>query len=445
MLLDIFTTTGDQKDLLSHRRGRLSANFSANAHPTLHVDMARAYQTMDGFGFSLTGGSAMLIAGLDPATRHKLLRELFSQDTDAIGVSYLRLTIGASDLSTQSYSYDEMAAGQTDFPLDHFDIMAGDPHVIPVLKEILAINPALTIMGSPWSAPRWMKDNNSFITGSLKDECRDVYARYFVRYIEEMQSHGISIHAITLQNEPHNHLNEPSMIMRADSQAELIRDHIGPALLKAGLKTKIFCWDHNCDEPDYPLAILGDPAVSQYVEGVAFHLYGGRPEALSQVLAVHPDKKMYLTEQWVGSNSSFGDDLVWHARNVMIGIIRNGGNAVLEWNLAADANLGPHTPGGSAHCVGALTIDGQDISRNVSYYLIGHAAKLIPPGSVRISSDENDILRNAAFLTPDGRIAMIVLNDSEQDRRFNIQHHGKRATLDLKAGALSTCTWQALP
>ncbi len=441
MLLDIYTTTGDQSALLAHRKGTLSATFTANAYPTLHVDAAKTYQTMDGFGFSLTGGSAMLIAGLAPDARHKLLRALFSRDDNAIGTSYLRLTIGASDLSTHSYSYDEVPAGQTDFSLAHFDIMAGDQHVIPVLQEILAINPDIQIMGSPWSAPRWMKTNESFINGSLKPECFDVYARYFVRYIEEMKLHGIPVHTITLQNEPHNHKNDPSMLMTAAAQAEFIRDHIGPALQAAKLDTKIFCWDHNCDEPDYPIAVLSDPVARQYIEGAAFHLYGGTPDALSQVSALNPDKKLYLTEQWVGANSSFGGDLAWHARNVMIGVMRNGGSAVLEWNLAADSACKPHTAGGEAHCVGALTIDDQNVKRNVAYYLIGHAAKFIPPGSVRIASDEHETLPNAAFRTPDGRIAMIVLNDSDQDQRFNINHNGKQATLDLKAGALSTCTW----
>ena len=443
MLMDVYTTTADKGRLLAHQQYALSAKFAANAHPILNVDAAKTYQTMDGFGFSLTGGSAMLIAGLKPATRRALLTELFTREGFGIGTSYLRLTLGASDLSTQSYSYNEMPAGQNDFALANFDIMAGDVHVIPVLQEILAINPNIKIMASPWSAPRWMKDNGSFVGGSLKPECYDVYARYFVRYLQEMKSNGISVHAITLQNEPHNHKNDPSMVMRAPEQIEFIKNHIGPALAAAKLDTQIFCWDHNCDEPDYPLAVLGDVDARQYVAGAAFHLYAGTPDALSQVLAQHPDKKMFLTEQWVGDNSSFGGDLAWHARNVMIGVMRNSGSAVLEWNLAATSKCEPHTAGGEAHCVGALTIDAQRVGRNVAYFLIAHAAKFIPPGSVRIQSDDHESIRNVAFTTPDQKIAMIVLNDSDKAQSFNIRHDGKQATLNLPAGALSTCTWPA--
>lgn len=443
MLMDVYTTTGDKGRLLAHQQHALSAKFSVNAHPILNVDAAKAYQTMDGFGFSLTGGSAMLIAALKPNARRMLLAELFTRDGPGIGTSYLRLTLGASDLSTESYSYNEVPAGQSDFALASFDILAGDRQVIPVLQEILAINPNLKIMASPWSAPRWMKDNGRFIGGSLKPECYDVYARYFVRYLQEMKANGIPVHAITLQNEPHNHKNDPSMVMRAPEQIEFIKNHIGPALRAANLDTQIFCWDHNCDEPDYPLAVLGDLDARQYVAGAAFHLYAGTPDALSQVLAQHPDKKMYLTEQWVGSNSSFGGDLVWHARNVMIGVMRNSGSAVLEWNLAATSKCEPHTAGGEAHCVGALTIDGQRVGRNVAYFLIAHAAKFIPPGSVRIESDDHESIRNVAFVTPDKKIAMIVLNDSDKGQSFNIRHDGKQTTLTLPAGGLSTCTWLA--
>ncbi len=183
--------------------------------PVVAVDPERRFQRIDGFGFSLTGGSALLISRLPAAERQLLLRELFLPDGAGIGVSFLRLGIGASDLSEQSFSCDDRPAGEEDFALAHFDIAAGDREVIPLLREILAIAPALRIIATPWSAPPWMKTNGGFVGGTLRRDCFSVYAAYFVRYIRAMREHGITVHAITPQNEPLNRKNEPSMVMEA--------------------------------------------------------------------------------------------------------------------------------------------------------------------------------------------------------------------------------------
>jgi len=160
------------------------------------------------------------------------------------------------------------------------------------------------------------------------------------------------------------------------------------------------------------------------------------------VHAAHPDMKLYFTEQWVGSDGQFGPDLLWHARNVLIGALCNWSAAVFEWNLASDPACGPHTPGGEARCVGALTI-GDEISRNVAYYVIAHAAKFVRPGSVRIFSQADAPLHNAAFLTPEGLVVLLVLNDSGQPCSFGIAYRDKHAEVTLPAGALATCVWRA--
>lgn len=436
-------TSADQILLLNRQAENLSFSDAAGDLPTISVDVGQAYQPVEGFGFSLTGGSAMLIARLPEPDRAALLRELFLPGDNGIGICFLRLSIGASDLSERCFSYDDMPEGETDFELAHFNIEAGDVEVIPLLLEILALKPELKIIATAWSAPPWMKTSLAFRGGKLKDECHAVYAAYLVKYLQAMRNKGIIIHAITPQNEPLNHKNEPSMVMEAGEQAGFIKNHLGPALAAAGLSdVELFCWDHNCDVPEYPLAVFADAEARRYLSGSAWHLYGGDISALSEVHERYPDMKLYFTEQWVGSDGQFGGDLMWHARHVLIGSLRNWSRAVMEWNLASDPFCCPHTPGGEARCVGALTIGG-DVLRNVAYYVIAHAAKFVRPGSVRVYSDWHDALPNVALLTPAGDIVLIVLNDAPESRPFAIEHQGRHAVAELPAQALATYVWRA--
>lgn len=432
-------TSADQSRLLQVRAQALERAEPANQKADIVIDPERCYQTMDGFGFSLTGGSALLISRLPTATRQALLRELFL--SDGIGVSFLRLSIGASDLSERSFSYLDLPDGQADFDLQQFDLWAGDREVVPLLREILAINPTLKLIATPWSAPRWMKTNQAWVGGSLRDDCQAVYARYFARYLLAMREQGIVIDAITPQNEPQNHKNDPSMLMSAEQQAGFVKHHLGPALHDSGLgEVEILCWDHNCDAPEYPLSVLADEEARRYLSGSAWHLYGGDIAVLSRVHQEYPALKLYFTEQWVGSDGQFGGDLLWHIRHVLIGACRNWSSAVLEWNLASDPDCCPHTPGGEARCVGALTIDGDQVSRNVAYYIIGHAAKWVRPGSRRLHSND-EVLANVAFLTPENQLVLIVLNDSEQDKPVAILCQGHAFTLTAPAYSVTTCCW----
>ena len=222
------------------------------------------------FGNCLTGGSATLLNRMDNTSRNKILKELFATDAKNIGISYLRISIGASDLSDHLFTYDDLPAGQTDVNMDKFSLETEKADLIPVLKEILAINPNIKIMGSPWTAPIWMKTNNSFKGGSLKSEYFDAYAKYFVKYVQKMKDEGINIDAITIQNEPLHLGNNPSMYMTAADQANFIKKSLGPAFATAGIKTKIIVYDHNADRIDYPLQILNDPEAAKYVGRISF-------------------------------------------------------------------------------------------------------------------------------------------------------------------------------
>ncbi len=435
-------TSPESKILFQKQDVSLLFSSTSNQTPTIEVDTAKTYQTIDGFGNCLTGGSAMLIHRMDAANRAALLKELFSTEVNDIGISYLRISIGSSDMDEKVFSYNDLPAGETDVEMTKFDLGYDKLHLIPVLNEILAINPNIKILGSPWSAPVWMKTNNDTRGGSLKPEYFDAYAKYFVKYILAMKSEGIRIDAITVQNEPLHAGNNPSMYMTAGDQAVFIKKNLGPAFVTAGIETKIIVYDHNADRPDYPLSILNDPEAAKYVDGSAFHLYAGTIDVLSDVHKAFPDKNLYFTEQWVGAPGNLAEDLVWHVGTLIIGGTRNWCRNVLEWNMAANPNYSPHTDrGGCDKCLGTITIDGNSITRNPAYYILAHAAKFVRPGSVRIDSNEPANLPNVSFKTPSGQFVLIVLNDAKVLQKFNIRAGGKSVSTALEKGAVGTYVW----
>lgn len=434
-------TKGDKSALLQKQTSTLKFGSTGTVLAAIDVDSSQLFQSVDGFGYTLTGGSADLIYTLPAGTRASLLQELFGSADNSIGVNYLRISIGASDLSATVFSYNDMPAGQTDINLTNFSLAPDEVNLIPLLKEILAINPNIKIMGSPWSPPVWMKDNGSSIGGSLQTQYYDAYAKYFVKYIQAMQAKGITVHAITPQNEPLHGGNNPSMVMTATEQANFIKNNLGPAFQNAGITTKIIIYDHNCDKPEYPIAVLNDAAARAFIDGSAFHLYAGNISALSTVRSAYPDKNVYFTEQWTAGSGSFDGDLRWHLKNVIMGSMRNWSKVALEWNLANDAAYNPHTPGGCTECKGALTISG-GITRNVSYYIVAHASKFVPAGSVRIASTINGNLNSVAFRTPDGKKVLIVLNDNNADAGFTIRYKGKWVNASLPASSVGTYVWQ---
>jgi glucosylceramidase len=437
---EVWLTTGDQSSLLAKQSATLTFANAQNTNPVISVDETKKFQTIDGFGFTLTGGSATLINNLPAAEKKALIKELFSYKNNGIGVSYLRVSIGASDMSADTFSYNDLPAGQTDVNQDKFSLAKDMKDLIPVLKAIVAVNPSIKILGSPWSPPTWMKDNGSFKGGSLKPIYYESYAKYFVKYINAMKAQGIVIDAITIQNEPLHPGNVPSMLMPAIDQANFIKMALGPVFQKSGIKTKIIVYDHNADKPEYPLSILNDPQARQYVDGSAFHLYGGSITALSKVHDAYPEKNLYFTEQWVGGPSNFGEDLKWHVSTLIIGGTRNWSRNVLEWNLAADPEYKPHTEGGCTTCLGAITI-APKVTRNVAYYVIGQASKFVTPGSVRIASNITNHLDNVAFTTPAGKTVLIVVNNNKTEQAFNIKTKGQLLSANLPAGAAATYVW----
>ncbi|MBW8771540.1 MAG: glucosylceramidase [Gemmatimonadetes bacterium] len=360
----------------------------------------------------------------------------------------MRLSIGSSDLDPAPYTYDKVPAGQTDPTLASFTIDSARANLIPVLKQILAINPSVAIIAAPWTAPRWMKDNGAYVGGSLQPQYYQAYANYFVKYLQAMKAEGITITAITPQNEPLNPNNNPSLVMTAAQQATFIKSWLGPALQAAGLTTKIVVYDHNADHPEYATSILDDAAAKAFVDGSAFHLYAGTIDALTTVHNAHPDRNLYFTEQYTASNGSFAGDLRWHIKNIIVGAPANWSRTALEWNLANDETFGPHTPGGCSTCLGGVTINSSTsaVTRNVAYYIVGHASRFVDPGSLRVASavaggSKTTALPNVAFRTPAGRYVLIVMNDGKTTTSFNISYGGRIVTSSLSVGSVATYVW----
>ncbi len=284
-----------------------------------------------------------------------------------------------------------------------------------------------------------MTSNGSLSGGTLQSQYYDVYAQYFVKYVKAMKAAGIPIYAVTPQNEPLNANNNPAMTLADTDEAAFVGQHLGPAFQAAGLATKIIVYDHNCDQPGYPIAVLGDSTANPFIDGSAFHLYAGDISALTTVHDAYPSKNVYFTEQYTATTGSFGGDLDWHLKNVILGTMNNWGRAALEWVLATDASFGPHTQGGCSTCLGGITV-GSSVTRNQGYYIVAHASKFVPPGSVRIASTPPGSLNSAAFTTPAGQTVLIVENDGG-DASFDIRVNGTWAPASLVGGAVATYVW----
>ena len=449
--VEMYITTVDKSLLLQKVDNGIKDASAESTNRMIEVDSGTEYQTMDGFGYTLTGGSAMHLSAMDDEPRAELLQELFGDGDADIRINYLRISIGASDLDAEIYSYNDLPEGETDEELKQFSIAPDQKYLIPILNKILAINPDLKILGSPWSPPTWMKtfdipvEKNrdpelpATVGGGLNPKYEAAYATYFVKYIEAMAEEGVTIDAITIQNEPNHHRNNPSLHMEPEQMRDFIKNHLGPAFDKSGISTKIIVWDHNADRPDYPITILNDSEAREYIDGSAFHLYAGTIDALSKVKEAHPDKNIYFTEQYVNANGEFGGDLMWHTENLIIGASRNWSKNVFQWNLTSNPELTPYTPfGGCSVCLGGVTIDGNTVIRNQGYFAIAHASKFVPTGSKRIKSSELSEVPNVAFKTPSQKIVIILLNKSDKQEAIDLAVDGVKKMVILPGNSVAT-------
>jgi glucosylceramidase len=454
--VDVYVTTANKSMLFTPVPLNFSTTPNMAIETTINMNPSQTFQTIDGFGAAITGSTAYNLLKMSAVNRAKLLKDTFDPVT-GMGYSFIRISIGCSDFSLDNYTYCD-TPGINNFAIHPYDIR----DLFPVLKEIIAINPKLKILASPWTCPRWMKVNNltdlqpynSWTSGQLNPAYYQDYATYFVKYIQAMASAGFNVDAITIQNEPLNRGNSASLYMSWQEQDNFIKTALGPAFAKAGITTKIIVFDHNynydniADQQEYPLHIYTDPQAAKYVDGAAYHAYGGDKSELLTVHNANPDKNLYFTEMSIGSwNYSFDGDLMWSMREIGIGTLNNFSKSVIVWNFMLDDKGGPFRPGGCNTCYGAVDVSSSDyttLDKKSHYYVIGHLAKAISPDAVRIGTTgyQPSGLYYTAVLNTDGTYGVVMQNDTDNSIKFTLADDTHSFVYTIPAKSIASFRWK---
>jgi glucosylceramidase len=406
------------------------------------VDENTKYQKFTGAGASFTDTAAYLMnssGALSQATRTDVMNKLFSPSS-GIGVSFLRNPMGASDLARNSYTYDDGAA---DPNLTRFSLAHDQADVIPLTKQAKQLNPALTLMASPWTAPPWMKDNNSYNQGWLQSQYYGAYAQYFVKYIQGYQAAGIPVDYVSEQNEPTVGADYPGMNWNGSGLAFFAKNNLLPALQNAGLKTKVLALDWNPDSyQSFAAPTLDDAAIRNHPNfgGIAYHGYTGHIDVQSTVHNQYPNVPAFDTEHsggtWIGNQQN--EDM-----NNLVDYFRNWGQSWVKWSLAVDQAMGPHN-GGCGTCTGLVTVhdDGSGkVDYTVEYYTMGQLTKFVKPGATRIDSTSSSSLPNVAFQNPDGSKALVAYNGSGSAQQVRVNWGGENFSYSVPANTSATFTW----
>jgi len=472
---DVWVSSEDMTRTLARSEPLRFVPDDGSALPTINVDDTQTYQSVLGLGSSFEHTTCFNISRLDPAKRDEVIERIVDPDS-GIGMNLMRICIGTPDFTGEPwYSYDDMPAGETDPNLKHFSIEKDRNYIIPVLKTALEKNPDLLLFASPWSPPGWMTSTGDMIGGHLLPEYYGAYARYFVKFIQAYENEGIPIYAVTVQNEPGVDRGRgspkwryPSCRYTPEQERDFIRNFLGPAFRKHGVKTKIWCYDHNFnierrgDDPGlpHPRAILSDPVAAQYVDGTAFHHYAGTPDGMTMFHNEFPDKHIYFTE-----GSAFGTTGAMR----IISYLRNWSRSYNAWVTMIDTkgkpNNGPFRA--SRTCI-MLNPEDLTVDYLFDYYMYGQFMRFVRRGAVRIYSDEGEKapLRrarsrgsesavgidseadkkgpaNVAFKNPDGSLILIAANPDRSPRRFKIVWNGLMITPTLPAKSVATYVWRA--
>ena len=456
-----YITTADGTMRFTAVAREYAEGLNMSPEKTLTFNPQKRYQQFDGFGAAITGATAFNLMQMPEYRRQQLLQETFSVE-EGMGYSYVRVPIGGSDFNSRS-NYDYTCCDQEG--IENFALQSDEvDYIIPVLKQILAINPDLKVMGTPWSCPTWMKvddintkapysGQNKWVGGYLNPDYYNDYATYFVKWIKAFEAEGIQITSVTPQNEPLNWGNSMSLYMPWDQERDFVKTALGPTFKREGIDTKIICFDHNYnydnkeDQKQYPLKIYADSEASQYIDGAAYHSYGGSPTELDVIHNAAPEKNLYFTEQSIGTwnYQSFGQSLMSEMKNTCIGTVTRWCKAVIVWNFLLDDQGGPHGgPGACATCYGAVDVSSKDyttLTKRSHFYAIGHLSKAFKTGSTRIATSGYlpTGVSAVAAENPDGTYGLVLFNENEQGVTFNVESGDKFFEITLPAQSITSC------
>lgn len=441
--MESLTSTADGSQILKQDIGRVSSHAGTGNVITISPDKGR-YQSMEGFGYAITYSTCYNLLKMSKEKRMALLRRIYSP-TEGYGVSYARISIGCNDFSSTEYTLCDIKGKGKDL-LAHFALQSDETnYVLPVLKEILAINPDIKIMASPWTCPKWMKVKNlndltpkdSWTDGHLNPRYRDTYAQYFVKFIEAMRAQGINIYAVTPQNEPLNPGNCASLYMPWEDEVPFVKN-LAKEFHNKGIATRIYVFDHNFnydnkrDQNNYPINVyneLGEGFVGEgLVAGSAYHDYGGDPSEMTNIHEQKPDKEILFTEESIGTwndGRNLKGTLIEKMKRSGIRFLQNWARSVIVWNLMLDDKRGPNLDGGCQTCYGAIDVSSKDygtLSYNNQYYVINHLASVIKPGAQRVATTgwwAKD-MEYLAFQNTDGTYSMIFASSNKEDQKFTV-------------------------
>ena len=454
----LWTTTFDKS--LNFAKSGVAFGKAATMSPNVVRFTEETFQTVDGFGLAITQASCYNLLRMSQEDRTKLLTELFSPTAGA-GSSLILVCIGGSDFSMDEYTWCDKE-GMANFAVHESE----KQFLFPILDEIYRINPAVQIIGSPWSCPRWMKMKvdgsgaafNSWTSGRLNPKYYADYADYFVKWVQEMTRRGYKVMGVTLQNEPLNHGNSMSLYMPWEDQRDFLKV-VGPAFEKAGLTTQILLFDHNYNydnaagQRNYPLNIYADAEASKYAAGSAWHNYGGSVSELDNIHASAPDKGIWFTEASIGTwnygGRGFGELFREDFREIVLGTLRRYGKGVTLWNLMLDDEGKPFRPGGCSTCYGAVSVDHKSysyatIDKKSHWYDVVHASVAVKPGAVRIGTKGHTAsgVTYLAFRNPDKSYGVLFLNESASEQSFVFATEAHSVSISVPAQAVVSATWK---
>jgi glucosylceramidase len=424
---------------------------------TVVVDATQKYQSIDGFGAAFTDSAAWLLMEVEPAASLSgTLNDLFTRNGDGIGLSFMRIPMGASDIALTVYSFDDMLpVGTTDPTLANFSIAHDQAYILPLIQQAKALNPQMKLMANPWSPPGWMKDPASMspvsmLGGTLlmNSSTESAFANYFVKYIQAYEAAGVNIDYISLQNEPLNITTAyPSMGMSDSAQLALLQGYVLPALASNNISTKVFAYDHNWDTPSYPQLVLSGLTAAQLTQmaGTAWHGYGGAPGAQQLLQNQFPTLGNWETEHsggtWIADQ--FTSDFLEITQ-----VMRNSSKSYVKWSLALNEKLGPNLTqnaglGGCNTCTPIVTVNSVTgaVTKDIEFYTLGHYSKYVLPGAVRIYSSNTPAIASVGFENPDGSAALIAYNSSTASQSFQVQWGTESFSYTLPATAAATFTW----